>query len=78
MNQPAPHAGFYMDGEPHVDPALLVAHYCKQQGTLSLIPAFARPGGKTTVTDANIRRCAAQTRRARRRGRVTASFSGAH
>jgi uridine phosphorylase len=32
MQPPQPGAGFYLDGEPHVDPRRLVEHYCAQQG----------------------------------------------
>jgi len=32
MQSPAPGAGFFMDGEPHVAPARLVAHYCAERG----------------------------------------------
>ncbi len=32
MEPPRPGTGFYLDGEPHVDPARLVAHYCAQRG----------------------------------------------
>ena len=27
-----PHVPFYLDGEPHVDPELMVAHYVKSRG----------------------------------------------
>jgi uridine phosphorylase len=30
--EPQPPAGFYLDGEPHVDPRQLVEHYCAQRG----------------------------------------------
>jgi uridine phosphorylase len=30
--EPQPPAGFYLDGEPHVDPRRLVEHYCAQRG----------------------------------------------
>jgi uridine phosphorylase len=30
--QPQPPSGFYLDGEPHVDPRRLVEHYCAQRG----------------------------------------------
>jgi uridine phosphorylase len=29
---PRPPAGFYLEGEPHVDPRRLVEHYCEQRG----------------------------------------------
>jgi uridine phosphorylase len=32
VQPPQPGAGFYLDGEPHVDPRRLVEHYCAQQG----------------------------------------------
>jgi uridine phosphorylase len=32
MQPPQPGAGFYLEGEPHVDPRQLVEHYCSQQG----------------------------------------------
>jgi uridine phosphorylase len=32
MQPPQPGAGFYLDGEPHVDPRRLVEHYCAQHG----------------------------------------------
>ena len=32
MQAPQPGAGFYLDGEPHVDPRRLVEHYCAQRG----------------------------------------------
>jgi uridine phosphorylase len=32
MNQPAPPAGFYMDGDPHVSAQRFVEHYCGERG----------------------------------------------
>jgi uridine phosphorylase len=32
MDPPLPGTGFYLEGEPHVDPARLVAHYCASRG----------------------------------------------
>jgi uridine phosphorylase len=32
VDPPIPGTGFYLEGEPHVDPARLVAHYCDSRG----------------------------------------------
>ena len=32
MDAPHPGAGFYLDGDPHVDPAKFIEHFCAQRG----------------------------------------------